>query len=245
MKKLSLIVMMTFSLSTFSKMVTADKDYSNFYARVTDRNDSGNVLKVSTENRNIKLFRAGDPIQFTLTKKSYRSEYCNGYVRDVEQGFFVFAVNDFKGCFGTDNYLRRGTLLKISSGILAKRIRDAEVYREVLFKRKKDFLSQLDKVNQFLWGFKQVKVQTMAKFDEQLEEVKKDRQKELNFLNLKRKDYLHLQRELRFRLDELDKNIELYRVEKVKVMRDRYIKDHDEGKAFLNRPTLKAEHLKN
>ena len=205
MKKLSLIVMMIFSFNSGAKMVTADKDYSNFYARVTDRNESGNVLKVSTENRNIKLFRAGDPIQFTLTKKSSRTDYCNGYVRDVEQGFFVFAVNDFKGCFGTDNYLRRGTLLKVSSGILAKRIRDAEVYREVLFKRKKDFLSQLDKVNQFLWGFKQVKVQTMAKFDEQLEEVKQDRQKELNYLNLKRKDYLHLQRELRFRLDELDK----------------------------------------
>ena len=96
-----------------------------------------------------------------------------------------FSVNDFKGCFGTTNYLRRGTLLKVSSAILAKRIRDAEVYREVLFKRKKDFLSQLDQVNQFLWGFKQVKVQTMAKFDERLEEVKQDRQKELNFLNLK------------------------------------------------------------
>ena len=41
---------------------------------------------------------------------------------------------------------------------------------------------------------------------------------------------MHLQRELRFRLDELDKNIELYRVEKVMLMRDKYIKDHDEGK---------------
>ena len=245
MKKLSLIVILAFPLTLLAAMVVADKDYSNFYARVTDRNESGNVLKVSTENRNIKLFRAGDTIRFTLTKKSIRSESCNGYVRDVEEGFFVFSVNDFKGCFGTTNYLRRGTLLKVSSAILAKRIRDAEVYREVLFKRKKDFLSQLDQVNQFLWGFKQVKVQTMAKFDERLEEVKQDRQKELNFLNLKRKDYLHLQRELRFRLDELDKNIELYRVEKVKLMRDKYIKDHDEGKFFINRPTLKSEHMKN
>ena len=219
-----------------------DIDYSTFYGRVTDKSVSSEILKISTENRNVKLFRAGDKIRFTVAK-SPEKDPCLGFVRDVEEGLFVVSVKDFHPCWGSEKYFRRGTLLNFSSQILAKRIKDAGVYREVLIKRKEDFMTQLNDVNKFLWSFKQQKVKSLGKLDQQIAELKRQKQKEVEFLNLKRKDYLHLQKELIFRLDKLEQDIELYRVEKVELLRDRWALDHDLGMPVGNRPQ-KVKYLK-
>ena len=50
------------------------------------------------------------------------------------------------------------------------------------------------------------------------------------------KDFIHLQRELNFRLDKLDEDIENYRLERVELLRDRWAKDQDFGRPYSNRP---------
>ena len=212
-----------------------DVDYSVFYGRVTDKSRNGEILKISTENKHVKLFKAGDRIEFTVSRKENKKP-CLGYMRDVEDGMFVVSVEDFHPCWGSDNLFRRGTLLNFKSKVLFKRLKDADIYRSVLIKRKEDFLNQLNDVNIFLWSFKNQKVKSLAKFDQQIAAINENKQKEIEFLNLKRKDYLHLQKELTYRLDKLEQDIETYRIEKVELLRDRWSLDHDLGVPVGKRP---------
>ena len=210
-------------------------DYSKFFGRITDRNKRGDILKIHTENSNIKLFQAGDIVKFKIASKRERSP-CISYVRDIEDNYLVVSVNNIDQCWNQYGAIRRGSLLSFDSEMLAKRILDASVYREVLIKRKNDYLGQLKEVNNFLLNFKQTKVKELAKIEQSIVELQESRLKKVNELNLKRKDYIHLQRELNFRLDKIDDDIEVYRLERVELLRDRWASDLDLGKPVNNRP---------
>ena len=135
-------------------------DYSQFTGRVTDRDKSSNILKISSEDKNIKFFRAGDSVNFTVASKD--TDYCQGYVRNVEEKFFVIFVKDLFSCWGNNDYFRRGTLLHFNSKQLLSRVKEASKYRIVLLKRKKDFFRQLNDVNHFIWSYDQQKVLTAS-----------------------------------------------------------------------------------
>ena len=203
-------------------------DYSYFYGRVSDLSKDQKMIRFSTENRNIKLFRAGDTLRFRVIKDK-DGEECIGHVRDSDENYLVFSVTSYAPCLGDRLKMRIGNILRVNSEALFSRIKDAKVFREVLKKRKKDFLSQLNEVNTWLWTFKQQKLKSTAKYDQEISKLQLAKQQEISNLNLKRKDYLHLQRELKFRLDKLDQDLELYRIENSKVLRDRWAKDRDLG----------------
>jgi hypothetical protein len=215
-------------LLVFSFELKAVEDYSHFYGRITDVSKDGAILRVNTENKNIKLFRSGDVVKFKLTKNK-DGENCIGYVRDVDGDYLVYSVMSFAACSINEERLRVGSLLKLESKQLSERIGDALVFRDVLEKRKDDFLLQLNEVNQWLWSFKEQKLKEVAKYDQEIEAIKLRKFKSVSNLNLKRKDYLHLQRELKFRLDELDRDLEFYRIQNSRVLRDRWAKDRDLG----------------
>ena len=154
--------------------IRPNEDYSKFYGRITDRNNKGDILKIHTENANIKLFQAGDVTKFYLASRLEESP-CVGYVRDIEDNYLVISVNNIEQCWNKFGGIRRGSILKFDSEILAKRIVDAGVFREVLIKRKNDYLSQLKEVNNFLLNFKQSKVKEISRIEQEivkLEEMK-------------------------------------------------------------------------
>ena len=213
--------------------VNSAEDYSYFYGRITDMTQDGKIVRLNTENKNIKLFRSGDILKFK-TIKGEKGKECLGYVRDTDDAYLVFSVTSYSSCWDKDYKMRIGTLLRINSERLFERLKDAKVFREVLKKRKEDFLSQLNDVNTWLWTFKQQKLKAIASYDQEIEKLKMAKQQEMSNLSLKRKDYLHLQRELKFRLDELDRDIEFYRIENARVLRDRWAMDRDLGKEFIN-----------
>jgi len=222
----------------FSKVDTfydPDLDYSSFLGRVSDRDSSGNIIKIKTENQNVKFFRPGDKLFFKVAKLIEREE-CEGYVRDVERDFFVVFVKDFYPCWGKDDYFRRGTQLNFRSLVLAKRVKDAAVYRVILLKRKRDFLRQLNQVNHFIWSFDQEKVQLAAEYDKQIVVIEKKKQKALDFLLVKKKDHINTQKELIYRLDKMDKDLTYYRIEKNQLLMDRWNNDHDLGLPVGKRP---------
>ena len=55
-------------------------------------------------------------------------------------------------------------------------------------------------------------------------------------LNVKKEDSINLQRELSYRLDKLDKDLEFYRIDKDEPKVDRWHLDHDLGKPVAKRP---------
>jgi hypothetical protein len=214
-----------------------NRDYSRFSGRVSDRDNSGTILKIASENKNIRFFRAGDLLKFHLESTPRRGAVaCEGSVRAVEQGHFVIFVKDLTPCFGNENYFRRGSVLIIDSQSLANRVEEASKYRVVLLKRRRDFFEQLNKINQFVWSYDQQRVLVAAEYDREILALQKAKEDALTMLVSKKQNQVRLQGELSQRLDELDRDLDFYRIRKDEMLVDRWHKDHDLGLPVGRRP---------
>jgi len=200
-------------------------DYARFSGRVSDRDDGHNIFKVQSENSNVRFFRAGDYIKFTIPNISKAS--CEAYIRSVETGYFVMYVTSVYPCFPDGEYFRRGTILHIFSERLVERVHDASNYRVLLLKRREDFFRQLNHVNHFVWSYDQEKIKLAAEFDQQIISLQKKKQKGLENLVEKKKDSQILQKELAKRLDLMDNDLEFYRIGKNELFVDRWNADQD------------------
>lgn len=210
-------------------------DYSKFSGRVTDRDATASIVKISSENRNVKFFRAGDLVEFKI-QNSKDSEFCQGYVRSIEEKYFVMFVKDLFPCFPKEEYFRRGTALVMQSNKLAMRVREASVYRASLLNKKKDFMGQLNDINQDVWDFEERKIKVASEFDQRIAEIEKEKTRALDQILAKKNDQIRLQRELAFRLDTIDKELVFYRVEKDELLFDRWHLDHDLGYPVYDKP---------
>ncbi|HXH76777.1 MAG TPA: hypothetical protein VNJ08_17540 [Bacteriovoracaceae bacterium] len=210
-------------------------DYENFSGRVSDKDDSGRIFKISVENNNTKFFRAGDEVLFKLNLKD-NMEFCKGFVRNIEDFHFTIFVETLAPCYSSSEYFRRGTVLNFKSPVLAQRTYEATKYREQLVVRKEDFLKQLNDINHFIWTFDQQKVKTAANYDEEINRLQREKRKALDDLITLKHERLVLQNELMKKLNELDESLLFYRVERQELMTDRWESDHDMGLPFGQRP---------
>lgn len=210
-------------------------DYSKFSGRVTDRDSTSSIVKISSENKNIKFFRAGDLVEFKI-QNNKESDQCQGYVRSIEENYFVMYVKDLIPCFPKEEYFRRGTVLVMSSSKLSTRVREASVYRGTLINKKKDFMGQLNGINQDVWNFEEKKIQVAAEFDQKIVELEKQKTRALDQILSQKNDQTRLQKELAYRLDTIDKELNFYRVEKEDLFFDRWHLDHDLGYPVYEKP---------
>ncbi|MBC7427552.1 MAG: hypothetical protein H7336_03000 [Bacteriovorax sp.] len=210
-------------------------DYDSFSGRVTDRDATTSIVKISSENKNVKFFRAGDLVEFRI-QASKDSDYCEGFVRSIEPDYFVMYTKDLQPCFPKEEYFRRGTALVMRSVKLGQRVREASVYRASLINKKKDFMGQLNGINGDVWNFEEKKIQVAADYDRRITEMEKEKIKALDELLSRKNDQIKLQREIAFRLDNIDKELDFYRIEKQDLMFDRWHLDHDLGYPVYERP---------
>ncbi len=210
-------------------------DYSRFPGRVTDKDDTGHILKIRTENNNSKFFKIGDEVAFHLPNKSSRY-LCRGHVRAVEDFYFSMYVNDMSLCFEEQSYFKRGTALSFVSETLARRIYEASEYRSLLLYRRKDYLSQLNDINHFIWSYDQERVKTAADYDKRILEIQKEKERALDNLLLKKREGHILQTDLKKKLDQMDDNLKFYQIERQELMTDRWNLDHDLGLPVGERP---------
>ncbi|GAB4013532.1 MAG: hypothetical protein Fur0010_10490 [Bdellovibrio sp.] len=210
-------------------------NYSVFTGRVTDRDKGGDIMKVSSENKNIKFFRTGDELKFTIAARKGRK--CQASVRGVEEGYIIIWVKDLSSCWSSQDYFRRGTLLVFESEKLQERVRDAAIYRMILINRKKDFYTQLNGINHFLWSFEQQKLKAAGEYDQKIIQIQQQKEKALEDLVARKHDSLKLQKELSYQLDQLDRDLEYYRIDKTEPESDRWHLDHDLGLPTDRRPT--------
>jgi hypothetical protein len=216
-------------------------DYMNFSGRVTDRDQSGTIVKITSENKNVKFFRASDLVEFKI-QNTEKTNYCQGYVRSIEDNYFVVFVKDFHPCFAGDDYFRRGTVLIMRSEKLLLRVKEATIYRASLIKKKKDYMSQLNNVNQDIFSYEEKKVQIASEFDQKIADLETQKIKSLDKLITEKNDEIRLQRELGYRLDSIEKELVFYRLEKQELMVDRWHLDHDLGYPVYKRPEeIRAE----
>jgi hypothetical protein len=215
-------------------------DYSVFTGRVTDRDQTSNILKISSENRNIRFFRAGDEVTFRLASEQ-RSRPCEGNVRSIEEGHFVIFVRDLNRCFNPEAYFRRGTMLVLQSERLANRLYEASKYRVLLISRRRDYFEQLNRINHFIWSYDQERVKVAADYDRRILELQQAKDRAMTGLTKTKQDNLRLQRELMVQLDELDRDLDFYRISRDELHVDRWHLDHDAGLPVGRRPQAPVE----
>jgi len=210
-------------------------NYDVFTGRVSDKDDSGRIFKVRSENNNSKLFRAGDTLYFRVQEHESRDR-CKGFVRNVEDFYFSMYVENLAPCWHYKEYFRRGTVLIFESKVLAERAFEATKYRDILILRKEDHLKQLNGINHFLWTFDQQKIKVAAEYDERILELQKLKQSALDDLVTKKEEKITLQAVLQKKLVEMDEALKLYRVERQELITDRWNLDHDMALPVGQRP---------
>jgi hypothetical protein len=222
-------------------------DYSRFSGRVTDRDTASTIVKVSSETKNVKYLHAGDFIEFKIQSQP-SSEFCGGYVRSIEENYFVMFIKDVSICSPNTEYFRRGTVLIMHSQKLSQRVKEASIYRAGLIAKKKDYLEQLNKINQSIWTFEERKIQLAAEYDRKIIELDKDKMKAIGEMLAQKNDDMRIQKELIARLDTLDSEFDYYRIEKEDLVFDRWHLDHELGLPVYTKPEEirpKLDHARN
>lgn len=210
-------------------------DYSKFGGRVTDKDDTGNILKVKVENNNTKFFKIGDEVSFHLPNRTAR-RLCQAQVRAVEEFYFSVYVKDFSLCYDEQDYFKRGTQLNFISEVLARRIYEASHYRTLLIKRRQDMLRQLNDINHFVWSYDQEKIKVVADYDKRILDLQRAKERALDDLVAKNRESAILQTDLKKKLDLADESLRFYRIERQELMTDRWNTDHDFGLPVGQRP---------
>jgi hypothetical protein len=210
-------------------------DYSRFMGRVTDKDDSGNILKVKVENNNSKFLKAGDFIYFKVNNQE-KGKFCKASVRSVEDFYFSMYVRDFEACWDTSKYFPRGMQLNFKTKKLAQRVFEASKYRELLILRKESFLGQLNDINHFLWTFDQQRLKSAAQYDEEINALLREKRLALDNLMHKKQESILLQTELIKKLDSVDESLNHYKVERQEYLTDRWHMDHEQDLPVIRRP---------
>lgn len=208
--------------------------YDLFEGRVSDKDVSSSIFKISSTNANIKYFKVGDPLRFKVANAEKR-EFCEANIRDVEKDYIVIYVKNLGPCWSEQEYLRRGTILNFSSDTLARRVEESSLYRMVLLKRREDYFKQMNEINHFIWSYDQQKILLASEFDKKIVELQQQKQKAIDELLNKKKYNVHLQKELAYRLDLLDKDIDFYRITPI-VGDNIWQQDQHLGKSIGTRP---------
>lgn len=210
-------------------------DYSKFVGRVTDKDDTGRILKINVQNNNSKFLKAGDIVYFKVNNHEHKSS-CKASVRSVEDFYFSVYVQDFEGCWGAEKYFPRGTQLNFKSELLSTRVLEGSEYRKLLILRKEGFLDQLNQINNFLWTFDQQKLKTAIEYDQRINALLREKQLAMDNLIGKKQESLRLQTELVSKLDTIDESLDHYKVERQEYLIDRWNMDHDQGLPLGRRP---------
>lgn len=217
------------------KFMDPKVDYARFGGRISDKDDSGHILKVKVENNNAKFFKAGDLVKFKVNGQD-KGRFCVGSVRTIEDFYFSIYVQDFSPCWDETVYFPRGLQLNFLARKLEQRVFEASKYREILILRKEDFLKQLNEINHFLWSYDQKRLQAAADYDARINEIKREKQIALDNLIQKKQENITLQSELIKKLDSLDGELKHYRVERQELLLDRWAMDHEQDLPVLRRP---------
>lgn len=212
-------------------------DYEQFQGRVTDKDKTGNILKIRVENNNTKFFRAGDVVYFRVNENP-SDQPCNGSVKNIEENYFVIYVENLSNCWDESRYFPRGMQLNFKSKTLATRVFEASQYRKILLERKQGYLKQLNQINHFLWTYPQQKMKTAAQFDEKINELRKEKQLAVDNLVQEKQEKVLLQNELAKKLSEIDVSLEHYKVDRTEYITDRWNLDHDLGNPVGHRPQI-------
>lgn len=202
-------------------------DYANQTARVSDIDDSKTLYKLKFENNNIKFLKKGDLVKFRVLRN--KTELCQGQVRSAEDYFVTIEVATLEPCWNSLDYFRRGTILSVSMPVIEQRIFEATHFKKLLVTKKSDFYTQLKELNNFLYNYDQERVKLIVEYDERMARLMEEKKKAVRALEAKRKESYGLRHELSKKLDEAERDLRFYQIEREEPLVDRWHLSHDLG----------------
>ena len=218
----------------FEAYYNPDGDYSRFWGRITDSDDAHRTLKIRPETNNARFLKIGDLVTFKIGSRRQRREYCRGYVKSQEEGYFLLHVEEVSLCWD-EHYFRRGYILQFTSDVMTSRVRDASLFRTKLLQKREDFYRQLNDINHFIWSYDQQRILAVSSYDQKIMELQRQKRRALNSLVSKKDDYLKLQKKMSRELALIDQDLEFYKPEAPGEFSDSY--NNDLTVPLIRKPT--------
>ncbi|MCY4645003.1 MAG: hypothetical protein OXB88_10325 [Bacteriovoracales bacterium] len=202
-----------FSLLSVASVLGESIDHSRFVGRMSDRDPKKTLIKIFTENDNVRLLRTGDSVTFQIGEgENPETPSCQGFVRGAEKRYLVLYVPTLAPCFPKDFLLRRGLMMVFHSKILVQRILEASRYRKTLLAQRDDFLTQLGELNRFLWSFDQERVKSIAQLEKEILNLERKKREALELLETRRKESRELRDNLMGKLDQIGRDLDRYKI---------------------------------
>lgn len=218
--KLFLVISYFFlSLNTWSQM---DDGGGVFSGRISRFNREIKTLKIKVDFANLKYLNPRDRVEFWDERNT--GQKCKGYVLGRSANFILIKTPELNFC---EKFLliTTGAYLKFYSKDLENNLEMGRDVVSILLKKRMAIQGQMDLRNKEISSHLE-KVSTVnARYDLLRKKLEMEWQKELNALEEDRVQNLRLAKDYEQRRDEIDKKLELYKVNDENMSLDRWSLD--------------------
>ncbi len=200
----------------------AIEEDGQFSGRISRFNRDIKLLKIKVEFQNLKYLNTKDKVAFWDERAT--DQKCTGYVIGRSTEYILVKVPELKVC-EKFLFLTAGAYLKFYSKDLENNIEMGKDVVDILIKKRMAVQGQLDIRNRDIETHTQRVTAVNARYELLREKLEREWQKELNGLEEDRVATLRIAKDLEQRKDEIDKKLELYRVNDANMTLDRWSLD--------------------
>lgn len=219
MKRVLIAICLALSFCLSAEM---DDGQGNFSGRISRFNREIKTLKIKVDFANLKYLNPRDRLEFWDERNT--SQKCKGYVIGRSADFVLIKAPELAMC---EKFLliTAGAYLKFYSKDLENNLEMGKDVVSLLLKKRMAIQGQMD-LRQKEIDSHLTRVSTVnARYDLLRKKLEMEWQKELNALEEDRVQSLRLAKDLEQRRDEIDKKLELYKVNDENMSLDRWSLD--------------------
>ncbi len=206
-------------MSSFS---FAQSDAGYFSGRISRYSKDIKTLKIKIDFPNVKYVNTRDQIEFWDERNS--AQRCRGYVLGRSPDFLLIKVPELDIC-EKFIFVTTGAYLKFYSKDLENNLEMGKDVVEILLKKRMAVQGQIDLRDKELDSHLERVGAVNARYDTLRKKLEMEWQKELNSLEEDRVQSIRLSKDLERRRDEIDKKLELYKVNDENMKIDRWSLD--------------------
>lgn len=203
-------------------MAEIDDGRGYFSGRISRFNREINTLKIKVDFANLKYLNSRDRLEFWDERNT--SQKCRGYVLGRSADFVLVKAPDLKTC---EKFLliTAGAYLKFYSKDLENNLELGKDVVGLLLKKRMAVEGQMTLRQKEIDSHLERVGAVNARYDLLRKKLEQEWQKELNALEEDRVQSVRLAKDLEQRRDEIDKKLELYKVQDENMTLDRWSLD--------------------
>ena len=206
-----------------ASLINLEEPVSGYFSgRVTTFNRELKTLKIKVEFANLKYLNTKDLVEFWDERNT--NQRCKAYVFGRSNDYLLLRTPELASC---ERFLliTSGAYLKFFSKDLANNIEMGKDVVSLLIKKRMAIQGQMDLRSRELDAHLERVNAVNARYDLLRTKLEREWQKELNNLEEDRVQSLRLAKDLEQRRDEIDKKLEIYKVQDENMKTDRWSLD--------------------